>query len=139
MGQILSLVLLYAIHDLRRLPRVQDCASYARFVTCRKASAGTRVGTSGQQIGNAHLTWAFAEAAPLCLRQHPAGQKRLGRLEKKHEKGNALRSLAHQRGRAVYPMRKRKVAFDMDLLLRSSGGRGREPDASRDLAGMSLP
>src|SRR5262249_47670635 len=35
-GKILSLGLLSAIHDLRRLPRVQDCASSARLVQCRE-------------------------------------------------------------------------------------------------------
>jgi len=40
--KILRLVLLDAIHDLGRLPRVQDLAAYARLVTCRKASAGQR-------------------------------------------------------------------------------------------------
>jgi len=42
MGKILRLVLLDAIHDIRRCPRVQDCASYARLVQCRKESAGKR-------------------------------------------------------------------------------------------------
>jgi hypothetical protein len=60
-------------------------------------------------------------------------------VEKKHDKGKALSILAHKLGRAVYHMRKRKVAFDMDLFLRSYGGRVREPDASFDIAGMSLP
>ena len=41
-GTILRLVLRYAIHDIRRLPRVQDFASYARLVQCSKESAGTR-------------------------------------------------------------------------------------------------
>ena len=117
-GKILSLVLLYEIHDIRRFPRVQDFASYARLVICSKESAGKRLGTSGKKIGNAHLKWAFSEAATLFLRQNPAGQKLLGRLEKKHDKGKALSILAHKLGRAVYHMLKRKVAFDMDLFLR---------------------
>src|SRR6266478_3239879 len=40
-GKILSLVLLYAIHDSARFPRVQDFASSCRLVTCAKESAGT--------------------------------------------------------------------------------------------------
>jgi transposase len=78
-GTILSRVLLDDIHDSGRFPRVQDCAAYARRVQCSTASAGTRLGTSGQNIGHAHLTWAFAEAAPLCLRNHPNGPKLLTR------------------------------------------------------------
>jgi transposase len=54
-GKILSLVLLYEIHDMARFPSVQDFVSYCRLVKCAKESAGKRLGTSGQKIGNAHL------------------------------------------------------------------------------------
>jgi transposase len=78
-GTILSLVLLYDIHQLDRFPRVQDFASSCRLVKCAKASAGKRSGTSGTTIGNAHLKWAFSEAAVFFLRDNPAGQKFLMR------------------------------------------------------------
>ena len=137
-GKILSLVLLYEIHDIRRFPRVQDFASYARLVKCSKESAGKRYGTSGQKMGNAHLKWAFSEAAVLFLRHNEPGQKLLARWEKKHDKGKALSILAHKLGRAVDYMLKRKVAFDMDLFPQPSGSRAREPEASLDVTGMSL-
>jgi len=54
-GKILSLVLLYEIHDIRRFPRVQDFVSYCRLVKCAKESAGKRYGASGTKIGNAYL------------------------------------------------------------------------------------
>src|SRR5919109_1501757 len=41
-GKILSLVLLYEIHDITRFPRVQDFVSYCRLVKCAKESAGKR-------------------------------------------------------------------------------------------------
>ena len=52
-GKILRLVLLYELHDLARFPRVQDFVASCRLVTCAKASAGKRSGTSGTKIGNA--------------------------------------------------------------------------------------
>jgi transposase len=113
-GKILSLVLLYEIHDIHRFPRVQDFVSYCRLVKCAKESAGKRMGTSGSKIGNAHLKWAFSEAAVLFLRDHPAAQKYLARLEKKHDKGKALTVLAHKLARAVYHMLQRQVAFDRE-------------------------
>jgi len=113
-GKILSLVLLYEIHDVNRFPRVQDCVSSCRLVQCARASAGKRYGTSGAKIGNAHLKWAFSEAAVLCLRDHPAAQTYLARLEKKHDKGQALTILAQKLARAVYYMLKRKGAFDRE-------------------------
>jgi transposase len=118
-GKILSLVLLYEIHDIDRFPRVQDFVSYCRLVKCAKESAGKRLGTSGKNIGNAHLKWAFSEAAVLFLRNNPEGQRLLARLEKKHAKGKALTILAHKLARAVYYMLKRKTAFDMDIFLRT--------------------
>src|SRR5437899_7644611 len=120
-GEILSLVLLYEIHDITRFPRVQDFLSYCRLVKCAKASAGKRSGTSGSKIGNAHLKWAFSEAAVLCLRDNPAAQKLLARLEKKHSKGKALTILAHKLARAVYYMLQRQTAFDLDTFLHGSG------------------
>jgi len=116
-GKILSLVLLYEIHHIDRFPRMQEFASYCRLVKCAKESNGKRSGTSGAKIGNAHLKWAFSEAAVLFLRDNPAGQKFLTRLEKKHDKGKALTILAHKLARAVYYMLKRKVAFDMKRFL----------------------
>ncbi len=118
-GKILSLVLLYDIHDIDRFPRVQDFASSCRLVTCATASAGKRLGTSGKKIGNAHLQWAFSEAAVLFLRNNPPGQQYLVRLEKKPDKGQALTILAHTLARAVYDMLKRKTAFDRDMFLRA--------------------
>jgi transposase len=118
-GKILSLVLLYEIHDIQRFPRVQDFVSYCRLVKCAKESAGKRYGTSGAKIGNAYLKWAFSEAAVLFLRNHPAGQTYLARLEKKHGTGKALTILAQKLARAVYYMLRRDTVFDMDRFLHS--------------------
>jgi transposase len=119
MGKILSLVRLYEMHDIARFPRVQDFVSYCRLVKCAKESAGKRYGTSGTKIGHAYLKWAFSEAAVLFLRNNPAGQKYLVRIENKHGKGKALTVLAHKLVRAVYHMLKRTTAFDMEKFLRS--------------------
>jgi transposase len=116
-GELLRLVLLYELHDIARFPRVQDFVSYCRLVKCAKESAGKRYGTAGTKIGNAYLKWAFSEAAVLFLRDNPAGQKYLTRLEKKHGKGKALTVLAHKLARAVYFMLKRHTAFEMDKFL----------------------
>jgi transposase len=103
-GNILSLVLRYEIHNIQRFPSVQDVVSSCRRVKCAKESAGKRYGTAGAKIGHASRTWAFSEAAVLFLRDHPAGQKSLPRLEKKHGQGKALTLLAQTLGRAVYDM-----------------------------------
>jgi hypothetical protein len=113
-GKILSRVLLYEIHDVNRFPRVQDVVSSCRLVKCARESAGKRYGTAGTKIGNAHLKWAFSEAAVLFLRDHPAAQQYLTRLEKKHDKGKALTIRAQKLARAVYHMLTRQVAFERE-------------------------
>jgi transposase len=95
-GDILSLVLLYEIHDIQCFPRGQAFISSCRLVKWAKESAGKRYGTSGTKIGHADLQWAFSEAAVLLLRANPAGQQYLARVEQKHRKGKALSVLAPQ-------------------------------------------
>jgi transposase len=137
-GKILSLVLLYEIHQIDRFPRVQDFVSYCHLVKCAKGSAGKRYGTSGKKIVNAYLKWAFSEAAVLFLRNNAQGQQFFARLEKKHGKGKALTILAHKLARAVYYMLMRGTVFEMDTFLKGYGSRAGEPAASLDTYGISL-
>ena len=98
---------------------MQDFVSYARLVKCAKESAGKRHGSSGKKIGNAHLKWAFSEAAVLFLRGNAEGMKFKKQLERKHGKSKALSILAHKLGRATYYVLKRGQAFDMKKFLGS--------------------
>jgi transposase len=116
-GPILGLTLLYELHDVARFPRVQDFLSYARLVKSQTASAGKVTGTSGNKIGNAHLKWAYSEAAVLFLQKNPRGQRLINRLRSKHGKGKALSILAARLGRASYYMLRRNTAFDMDRFM----------------------
>jgi len=109
--------ILYEIHDITRFDRVQEFASYARLIKCRKESAGKMLGTSGAKMGNVHLKWAFSEAAVLFLRHTAEGKKVLARVEKKHGKGKALSILAHKIGRAVYYMLARQTVFSLEKFL----------------------
>jgi transposase len=111
-GRILSLVLLYEIDTIDRFPRVNEFLSYSRLVKPKKESNGKVYGHSGKKIGNAHLKWAFSEAAVLFLRKNSDGQRFVERLTKKHGKGKALSILAARLGRAVYVMLKRREPFD---------------------------
>lgn len=116
-GKIIGLNLLYEIEDITRFPRVQNFASYCRLVKCAKESNGKRYGSGGGKIGNAHLRWAFSEAAQLFLRGNKSGQKYFQKISSKHGKGKALSILAHKLGRAVYFMLKNKQGFDMKRFL----------------------
>jgi len=120
LGDILSLVILYEIHSIDRFERVQDFVSYCRLVKCKRESAGKTYGTGGAKIGNAHLRWAFGEAAVLFLRGNPAAQQWLAKKAQKHNKAKALTILAHKLGRAVFYMLKRQTLFDQDKFLATS-------------------
>jgi transposase len=116
-GRVLALTLLYELHKIERFPRVQDFLSYARLVKSQKGSAGKVTGTSGAKIGNAHLKWAYSEAAVLFLQKNPRGQRFVQRLRSKHGKGKALSIPAARLGRASYYMLRRSAPFDMDRFL----------------------
>jgi transposase len=116
-GQTLALVILYEIHDIRRFPRVQDFVSYSRLVKPSKESAGKIYGHSGKKIGNAHLKWAFSEAAVSMLRTIPDVKKYRETLKRKHGKAKALSILSHKIGRAIYYILKRKEVFDIEKFL----------------------
>jgi len=117
---VLSLIILYEIENLERFPRVQELVSYARLVKCARESNGKKSGTSGKKIGNAHLKWAFSEAAVLFLKGNEPAQRYREKLASKHGKGKSLTILAHKLARAVYYMLKNKVAFDQEEFLRSA-------------------
>lgn len=137
-GTIVSRVLLSAIPQIDRVPRVQAFGSSCRLVTGAKESAGTRSGTSGQKIGHASLPWAWAEAAGLGLRTKAQGQPCRARWEKTHGQGTALTLLAPKVARAVSYMVRRGTGFAMAPLLQGSGSRAGEPAASLDTDGISL-
>ena len=116
-GKILGLVMLYEIHDIGRFPTVQDFASYCRLVKCIHESDNKKKGTGGAKIGNAHLKWAFSEAAVLFVRHNPSAKKLRDDLIKLHGKGKALTILAHKLARAIYYMLKKNVPFSLEKFL----------------------
>jgi len=113
-GQILALVILYEIHDIKRFARVQDFSSYARLIRPKKESAGKWAGKSNGKIGNHHLKWAINESAILMLRESNQAKQFVAKLEKKYNKGKALGIFTHKIGRAIYFMLKNKEAFNME-------------------------
>jgi transposase len=112
-GKILSLVLLYEIDQIARFPEVGNFLSYSRLVRCEHESAGKKKGSGGKKIGNAHLKWAFAEAACLMLRAEADAKKWLDRQARKRGKKKALSVLEAKLGRAVYHVWSKRQAFDL--------------------------
>jgi len=119
-GDVLALTIMYEVLTVERFPTVQRFCSYSRLVKCASESAGKKMGTSGSKIGNAHLKWAFSEAAILFIRGNDQAQKYVAKLTTKFGKGKALSILAHKLGRAIYFMMKRNGVFDMKYFFRSN-------------------
>jgi transposase len=120
LGEILGLSVLYEIERIERFPRVQDFLSYGRLVKPTQSSAGKVLGHSGGKIGNAHLKWAFSEAAVCFLRRNKRGQALRARLAAKHGKGKSLSIIAARLARAVYFMLKRRAPFDEERFFAQS-------------------
>jgi len=117
-GPILGLILLYEIDQIARFPEVGNFLSYSRLVRCEHSSAGKVKGSGGKKMGNAHLKWAFSEAACLMIRSVPAVKSWLQRQEKKRGKRKALSVLEAKIGRAVYHLWRKQVPFDAKRFLK---------------------
>jgi transposase len=69
---------------VRKHAKVHDPA---RLVACAKESAGKKQGSSGRKIGNAHLKWAFSEAAALMIRSSPEAKAFMEKMTRQRGKG----------------------------------------------------
>jgi transposase len=118
-GPILGLILLYEIDRIDRFPEAGNFLSYSRLVRCSHESAGNVKGFGGKKIGNAHLKWAFSEAACLMIRSCLPVKAWMQRQEKKRGKRKALSVLEAKIGRTVYHLGRKQQAFDAKRFLRN--------------------
>src|SRR5262249_60509415 len=91
----------------------------SRLVRCDHGRAGKVKGFGCRKLGNAHLKWAFSEAACLMLRSLPAAKSWMARQEKKRGKRKALAVLEAKLGRCVYHLWRKQVPFDAKRFLAS--------------------
>ena len=80
-GDILALVILYEIGELKRFRSAGQFLSYARLVPGQHTSAGKHYGSPGKRQGNPYLKWAFSEAIGILLRVSPAVKSASAKLE----------------------------------------------------------
>src|SRR5688500_11006163 len=116
-GPILGLTLLYEIDAIARFPEPGNFLSYSRLVRCPHESAGKKKGTGPKKVGNAHLKWAFSEAACLMLRSCLPVKAWMQRQAKKKGKKKALSILEAKIGRCVYHLWRKQVPFDVKRFL----------------------
>jgi transposase len=131
-GPVLALILLYEAHDIRRFTNEGQFLSYARLVRCAHESDGKVVGCGGQKIGNAHLRWAFGEAACLFLGGSERAKRWKEKQGQKRGEGKALAVLAARLARAVYRLWRKAEAFDEDRLWGGRPARGQAPGGGKE-------
>jgi transposase len=118
-GPILGLVMLYEIDAIRRFPEVKNFLSYSRLVLGTHESAGKVKGFAGRKLGNAHLKWAFSEAASLMLRSFAPAKSWMLRQSKKRGAKKAHAILEAKIGRTVYHLWRKQTPFDARKFLAS--------------------
>jgi transposase len=118
-GPILGLTMLYEIDDIRRFPEVGNFLSYSRLVLGTHESAGKVKGVGCRKLGNAHLKWAFSEAASLMLRSFAPAKAWMQRQSKKRGTKKAHAILEAKIGRTVYHLWRKQTAFDARKFLAS--------------------
>ena len=118
-GPILGLTMLYEIDQVKRFPEVGNFLSYARLVLGTHESAGKVKGVGGRKLGNAHVKWAFSEAASLMLRSFAPAKSWMQRQAKKRGTKKAHAILEAKIGRTVYHLWKKQTAFDAKKFLAS--------------------
>jgi transposase len=116
-GPILGLTLLYEVDAIGRFPEPGNFLSYSRLVRCVHESAGKQKGSGPKKVGNAHLKWAFSEAACLMIRSCLPVKAWLQRQAKKKGKRKALSILEARIGRTVYHLWRKQVPFDVQRFL----------------------
>ena len=116
-GPILGLVLLYEIDAIRRFSEVKNFLSYSRLVLGVHESAGKVKGVGGRKLGNAHLKWAFSEAASLMLRSFAPAKSWMQRQSQKRGVKKAHAILEAKIGRTVFHLWKKQMAFDAKKFL----------------------
>ena len=118
-GKTLALTILYEVGAIARFAQVGNFISYARLVKCAHESGGKRVSGRNNKIGNAHLKWAFSEAACLLFRESEEAKAWHQKLVSKYGKAKALSIIAQRLGRTAYLVLKRRAPFDREKFFAS--------------------
>jgi len=119
-GDMLSLIILYEIHDISRFPTVQQFCSYARLVRGSYESAGKKVGRGKAKIGNHFLKYAIAEIIMKAATSSKEIEQYYNRLESQNGKARAKTIISHKFGIAIYYMLKNKKVFDAKQFVKSN-------------------
>lgn len=112
-GKTLGLTVVLEAGDMSRFPDAGHFASYCRCVGSQKLSNGKKKGKGNTRNGNAHLAWAFVEAAHFAIRYNAIVKRFYERKKAKTNGIVAIKAVAHKLARASYHVLKDGVPFDV--------------------------
>jgi transposase len=112
-GEVLAIVIMLETGDITRFAAVGNYASYARCVDSARYSNGKKKGEGNTKNGNAHLVWAFIEAANFTRRFSAEAKRFFERKAARTNKVIATKALAHKLARASYHILKERQPFDV--------------------------
>jgi transposase len=112
-GEVLAIVIMLETGDITRFAEVGNFASYARCVDSARYSNGKKKGEGNTKNGNAHLVWAFIEAANFTRRFSAEAKRFFERKTARTNKVIATKALAHKLARASYHILKERQPFDV--------------------------
>ena len=118
-GRILALVIMLETGEVGRFAGVGNFASYCRCVEAKRVSNGKRKGGGNRKCGNAHLAWAFVEAANFSVRYDDRAKRFYQRKAAKSgravaNKAVAIKAVAHKLARACFYVMRDEVPFDSE-------------------------
>lgn len=113
-GRILALVIMLETGEVGRFAGVGNFASYCRCVEAKRVSNGKRKGGGNRKCGNAHLAWAFVEAANFSVRYDDRAKRFYQRKAAKSGRAVAIKAVAHKLARACFYVMRDQVPFDSE-------------------------
>lgn len=114
-GPVISSILASEIGSIRRFATAANFVSYCRLASTSKLSNGKSKGLGNAKNGNAYLSWAFTELAPLMVRYSEAAKRHFEKLMRKYGqlRVKAIRVLAAKLARSVYQCLSKNEPFDV--------------------------
>ncbi|MGC9424210.1 IS110 family transposase [Vibrio sp.] len=115
-GDILAMMIMLEVGDIRRFPAVGNFCSYSRCVQSIKISNNKKKGENNRKNGNKYLSWAFIEAANYAIRYSPEARRFYQRKMARTNNIVARKALANKLARASYYIMRDGVKFDKEKL-----------------------
>lgn len=111
-GDMISLIIIYETHNIRRFSKHQKYASYSRTVRSHQTSNGKITGKKNSKMGNPYLKWAFSSIIISAQQSSERIKKHYQKLESRYGRANARARIAHKFCVSIYYMLKNKQPFD---------------------------